>query len=134
TLPEDFGQPLPEDLGVPPGAYSKTQLIRSKDWDKIFSYYLGHAPDTPFPQADKPNPKTGIPGFEISRPEFTRIKGNLSTMLRVNPKTGDLWLGDRLKAMYILDPKNRFEIKDSIDTDVAPVDIIWNEDESFELV
>jgi len=61
-------------------------------------------------------------------------KGNLTTMLRIHPKTGDLWLGDRLKKIYVFDPKNYFQIKDSIPTDVAPVDIIWNDDDTFELL
>ncbi|WP_339865941.1 VCBS repeat-containing protein [uncultured Algoriphagus sp.] len=134
TLPEDFGQPLPEDLGVPPEVYSQTQLIRSKDWEKIYAYYLENAPENPLPQADKEMPKTGIPGFEVTRPEFSRIKGNLSTMLRVHPRTGDLWLGDRLQALYIIDSQNSFAVKDSISTEVAPVDIIWSQDDSFELL
>ncbi|REG90663.1 FG-GAP repeat domain-containing protein [Algoriphagus antarcticus] len=134
VLPEDFGQTLPEDLGAPAGVYSKVQLIRAKDWDKILAYYLEHAPDSPLPQAKKAEPTKGIPGFRVSRPDFHRIKGNLSTMLRVHPKTGDLWLGDRLKMIYILDPENGFQIKDSIPTEVAPVDITWNDDDTFELL
>lgn len=133
-LPEDFGQSLPEDMGVPPGIYSTVQLIKKENWEKIQMYYLEHAPDSPLPQAKKAMPTKGIPGFEVSQPDFGRIKGNLSTMLRVHPKTGDLWLGDRLKMLYILDSKNGFRIKDSIQTDVAPVDIIWNEDETFDLL
>jgi len=134
TLPDDFGQTLPEDMGVPAGVYSKVQLIRAKDWEKILAYYSENAPDSPSPQAKKAVPTRGIPGFEISRPDFRRIKGNLSTMLRVHPKTGDLWLGDRLKMIYVLDAKNGFRIKDSIPTDVAPVDINWNDDDSFDLL
>ncbi|MDR7129179.1 hypothetical protein J2X69_001514 [Algoriphagus sp. 4150] len=133
-LPEDFGQPLPEDMDVPSGIYSKVQLIKKEDWEKILAYYLDHAPDTPLPQAEKAAPTKGIPGFQASRPDFHRIKGNLSTMLRIHPETGDLWLGDRLKMIYILDPKNGFQIKDSVLTEVAPVDINWNEDGGFDLL
>ncbi|MEB2774514.1 VCBS repeat-containing protein [Algoriphagus sp. D3-2-R+10] len=133
-LPDDFGQALPEDLGVPPGVYSKVQLIRGKDWEKILAYYLENAPDSPLPQQKKAVLIKGIPGFQISQPEFQRTKGNLSTMLHVNPQSGELWLGDRLKVIYILDPKNGFQIKDSIPTEVAPVDINWNEDGTFDLL
>ena len=133
-LPEDFGQALPEDLGVPDGIYSKVQLIRSEDWSKILEYYLINAPQDNLPQAKKAGAKPGIPGFQVSRPDFHRIKGNLSTMLRVHPRTGDLWLGDRLKVIYILDPKNGFMIKDSISTGVAPVDINWKDDDTFDLL
>lgn len=134
TLPDDFGQALPEDMDVPAGVYSKVQLIRAKDWEKILAYYIENAPASPLPQAKKPVPTRGIPGFEITRPDFHRIKGNLSTMLRVHPKTGDLWLGDRFEMLYVLDPKNGFRIKDSISTEVAPVDINWNIDGSFDLL
>ncbi|WP_192346016.1 VCBS repeat-containing protein [Algoriphagus sp. Y33] len=133
-LPEDFGQLLPEDLGIPPGVYSKAQLIKREDWEKILDYYLDHAPDSLLPQARKSAPTLGIPGFQASRPDLHRIKGNLSTMLQIHPETGDLWLGDRLKMIYILDPKNGFQIKDSIPTEVAPVDINWNYDGSFDLL
>lgn len=133
-LAEDFGQALPEDTGVPPGVYSKKQFIRATDWEKILTYYLDNAPESALPQVKKPEPRKGIPGFAISRPDFHRIKGNLSTMLRVQPETGDLWLGDRLKMIYILDSKNGFLIKDSIPTEVAPVDIVWSDDNSFELL
>ena len=37
VLPEDFGQTLPEDLGVPPGVYSNIQLIRAKDWSNCLT-------------------------------------------------------------------------------------------------
>lgn len=134
VLPEDFGQASPEDLGVPPGVYSNMQLIRAKDWKKILTYYLEHAPDSPLPQLEKAVPTRGIPGFNASQPDFQRQKGNLSTMLRVHPSTGDLWLGDRLKTIYILNSKNDFQIKDSIQTEVAPVDIRWDSDGSFELL
>ena len=133
-LPEDFGQPLPEDSGVPSGIYSKQQFIRAKDWEKILSYYIEESPDSPLPQAEKAMPGEGIPGFDVSRPDFQRVKGNLSTLLRIHPSTGDLWLGDRLEMIYILDSQNGFRIKDSIPTEVAPVDINWNSDNSFDLL
>ncbi|TXE12265.1 FG-GAP repeat domain-containing protein [Algoriphagus aquimarinus] len=133
-LPEDFGNPLPEDLGVPPGIYSKRALIRREDWDKIHAYYMENAPDSPLPQAKKAIPKVGIPGFHASQPDFKRTRSNLSIMLKIHPESGDVWLGDRLKMIYILDSKNGFQIKDSISTDVAPVDIRWNDDATFDLL
>lgn len=133
-LPEDFGQALPEDLGIPIGVYSKVQLVKRGDWEKILAYYMENAPNFPLPQGKKAMPTKGIPGFQVSQPEFKRTKGNLSTMLRIHPKTGDLWLGDRLKKMYVFDSESGFQVKDSIPTDVAPVDIRWNEDDTFELL
>ncbi|WP_439487904.1 FG-GAP repeat domain-containing protein [Algoriphagus sp.] len=133
-LPEDFGQDLPEDSGVPPGVYSKAQLIKRNDWEKILAYYLENSPDSPLPQVEKAEPVIGIPGFNLSQPVFNTIKGNLTTMLKIHEETGNLWLGDRLKMVYVLDSKNGFRILDSIPTDIAPVDITWNENGSFDLL
>ncbi|WBL43675.1 VCBS repeat-containing protein [Algoriphagus halophytocola] len=133
-LPEDFGQPLPEDLGVPQGVYSDIQLIRQENWEKILAYYQENSPTEIPAQAEKKLPQLGVPGFKVSRPEFPSVKGDLTTMLRVKPGTGELWLGDRMKALYILDAQNGFRIRDSIPTDVSPVDIHWYEDGSFDLL
>lgn len=70
---EDFGTELPEDSGVPPGIYSKAQLIKREDWIKIQEYYLGNAPEKPLPQAEKVSPKAGIPGFKVDEPVFSKI-------------------------------------------------------------
>ncbi|PZX60399.1 VCBS repeat protein [Algoriphagus ratkowskyi] len=133
-LPEDFGQPLPEDMGFPKGVYSATPLIKVADWEKILTYYIVNSPDSPLPQSSKELPSIGIPGFVVSRPEFPNIKSTLTTMIRVESESGNLWIGDRLNRVYVLDSKNGFKIKDSILTDVAPVDIFWHADRSFDLL
>ncbi|MDI1324758.1 MAG: VCBS repeat-containing protein [Algoriphagus sp.] len=133
-LEEDFGTELPEDSGVPPGIYSKVQLIKREDWAKIQEYYLGSAPEKPLPQVEKVTPKVGIPGFKEDQPAFSKIFPSLTTMVRIHPETGDLWVGNRFRSLFILDSKNGFKLKDSIPTDVAPVEILWNKDQSFELL
>lgn len=55
-------------------------------------------------------------------------------MVRIHPETGDLWVGNRFKSLFILDSKNGFTLKDSIQTDVAPIEIVWNSDQSFDLL
>lgn len=133
-LEEDFGTELPEDSGVPPGIYSKVQLIKREDWAKIQEYYLGSAPEKSLPQVEKVTPKVGIPGFKVDQPSFSKIFPSLTTMVRIHPETGDLWVGNRFRSLFILDSKNGFKLKDSIPTDVAPVEILWNTDQSFELL
>lgn len=133
-LPEDFGQPLPVDMGIPKGVYSVIPLIKKEDWEKIFGYYMENAPDSPLPQAKKALPTKGIPGFAVSRPTFQTIKSNLTTMIRVEPESGNLWVGDRLNRVYVFHSKNGFQLKDSIHTDTAPVDIYWNADKSIDLL
>ncbi len=133
-LEEDFGQTLPEDAGIPKGIYSKVQLIQRDDWQKILDYYQDNSPETPLPQANKKNPKVGIPGFELIQPEYDFVFPNLTTMLRIHPETGQLWLGNRFRSVFILDTKNGFQRIDSIATDIAPVEISWNSSSEFEIL
>lgn len=133
-LEEDFGTPLPEDEGVPEGIYSKAQLISRENWKKLLAYYIENAPEKPLPQADKLVPKKGIPGFELEIPEFPFVRSSLTTMIRVNSQTGNLWLGHRFRSLFVLDPKNGFKQLDSISTPVAPVEIAWRSDDSFDLL
>jgi len=133
-LEEDFGTELPEDSGVPPGIYSKAQLIKREDWAKIQEYYLSSAPDMPFPQAETVIPKVGIPGFKVDQPVFSKVFPSLTTMVRIHPESGDLWVGNRYKSLFVLDSRNGFKLKDSIATDVAPVEIRWNKDKTFDLL
>lgn len=133
-LEEDFNTPLPEDEGVPEGIYSKTPFITREKWEKLQAFYLENAPDEPLPQASKAQPGVGIPGFQLEQPNFPFIRPSLTTLLRVHPKTGNLWLGHRFRALFELDPSNQFSQLDSIPTAVAPVEIRWKDDQSFELL
>lgn len=133
-LEEDFGTSLPADEGVPEGIYSKTQLISRENWTKLLAYYLENAPEVPLPQSEKLTPKKGIPGFELEIPKFPFIRPSLTTMVRVNPQTGNLWLGHRFRSLFVLDSRNGFSQLDSISTPVAPVEISWSAEDSFELL
>lgn len=133
-LPEDFGTALPEDEGVPEGIYSKVQLITRENWEKVLEYYLENAPEKPLPQEKKENPISGIPGFEVHIPEFDFIRPSLTTMLKIHPETGHLWLGHRFRALFVLDTKNYFRELDSIPTDVAPAELTWTGKDSFQLL
>jgi len=133
-LEEDFGTPLPEDEGVPDGVYSKVPYITKEKWAKLQAYYLDNAPESPLPQKSKINPTTGIPGFKLEVPEFPFVRSSLTTMVKVHPKTGKLWLGHRFRALFELDPMEGFSQLDSISTSVAPVELLWKDDQSFELL
>lgn len=133
-LEEDFGTAMPEDEGVPEGIYSKVPYITHENWKKLEAYYLENAPVTPLPQAKKERPQLGIPGFILEAPVFSAKRSSLTTLLRIHPQTGDLWVGDRFRAIYRLDSKNKFKQIDSLPTRVAPVDFIWNSSSSFDLI
>lgn len=133
-LAEDINSPMPADMGVPDGIYSSYPLIKTGDWEKIQSYYLEGASDRPLPQGNKIIPQEGIPGFEVIQPSFEKVNTDLTTMLRFRPGTSELWLGHRYKSLFILDAQNNFKIKDSVSTGVAPIDIEWNADGTFDLL
>jgi hypothetical protein len=133
-LEEDFGTPLPEDEGVPEGVYSKIPFITREKWAKLQAYYLENAPELPLPQVSKSAPVSGIPGFQLEQPDFPFVRSSLTTMLRVHPKTGKLWLGHRFRALFELDPSRGFSQLDSIPTAVAPVEIRWGQGQTFELL
>jgi hypothetical protein len=97
-------------------------------------YYQENAPESPLPQLAKKLPKKGIPGFELIQPEFDFIYPNLITMVRIHPETGQLWIGNRFRKVFVLDPKKNFQLLDSITTSIAPVEILWNSDSEFELL
>lgn len=132
-LSEDFGRTLPEDRGVPAGIYSKQTLITAENWAKIRAYYLEKAPIEPLKQKEKVEPKVGLPGFELEIPSYQKIYPDLTTMVKVEKKTGDIWLGHRFRALFRLDPFNDFQVKDSIPTGIAPIDIKWREN-GFDLL
>lgn len=131
-LAEDFGVTLPSDNGVPKGIYSEIPLIKREDWVKLKKYYLELAPNTPLPQAEKIDPKVGIPNFEIEIPEFDFLYPDLITMIQVDDQS-NIWLGHRFKRLFQLKLDGDFEIVDSLVTDVAPVAIHFDES-GFELL
>ncbi len=133
-LAEDFGNPLPQDMGIPDGVYSQVPLIKEENWVKLVTYYLENAPEEPLPQREKELPKKGIPGFEVSQPEYPFPFPNLTTLLKIHPETGKLWLGHRFQKVFILDSESSFTLEDSISVGTAPVDIRWNEDQTVDIL
>jgi hypothetical protein len=133
-LEEDFGTPLPQDEGVPDGIYSKAPMISRENWAKILSYYVENAPSEPHPQTEKPSPIVGISGFALEIPSFSMIRSSLTTMLKVHPETGNLWVGHRFRSLFELDTRDDFKQLDSIATPVAPVELAWTGKDSFQLL
>jgi len=133
-LEEDFGSTLPEDEGVPEGIYSKTPYITRENWQKLEAYYLENAPESPLPQDPKQAPQLGIPGFKLEVPEFPKVRSSLTTLLTIHPQSGDLLVGHRFKALFWLDSKKGFATIDSLPTAVAPVDLHWDSDRSFDVL
>lgn len=134
-IPEDFGRTMPSDMDVPDGVYAKAPLIDRSNWDKLAQYYLENAPAQPLPQQAKVNPALGLPNFRERRPSYPKPTGDLTTLLAIEEETGDVYLGHRFKSLFILDSKNNFQVRDSISTGTAPVQISFDQSSGgFELL
>ena len=134
-LPEDFGRTMPVDMNVPDGVYSEIPLITRPNWDKIAKYYLENAPTEPLPQVAKVKPTLGLPIFSEKRPSFEKRFADLTTLLTVDENSGEIYLGHRFKTLFILDPENNFQIKDSIATGTAPVQVLFDQESNcFDLL
>ena len=124
-LEEDFGVPLPEDLGVPDGVYAKIPLIKKKDWDKLKEYYLQEAPSELPPNERTTNVKAKVAWLEANEIEMPRSYSNITTLVLVD-KSGLVWLGDSEKGLFQIDLKNKPIILDSISTPLFPVYLVGN--------
>ncbi|MHA7130000.1 FG-GAP repeat domain-containing protein [Algoriphagus namhaensis] len=135
VLPEDFGTLMPADMDVPKGIYSEAPMINEKNWDIILDYYLSNAPEQVLPQQKKTTPIPGMPLFAEVTPTFDQKRPDLTTLLKVDPTTGSIWLGSRFKKLYKLDPQRDYQVMDSISVDTAPVQLDWeSSQQSFNLL
>ncbi|MFC3878800.1 FG-GAP repeat domain-containing protein [Algoriphagus namhaensis] len=134
-IPEDFGRTMPVDMNVPEGVYSPVPLITRPNWDKIAEYYLENAPSEPLPQKVKAKPTFGLPIFNVIQPSFPKSNPDLTTLLAFDEKRGDVYLGHRFKTLFILDPSDGFQVKDSVFIGSSVVQICFDEESNgFELL
>ncbi len=89
------------DLNV----YSQVQLLTEEQWTDIVDYYKKNSPIEPLPQSEKPQP---LPLYGFSTLQMT-LEGKpvpKTTMLYGNETTGELFLGNAQKQLYVKDRKN----------------------------
>lgn len=108
--------------------FPDTQLIDNESWQKIVDYYVSSAPHS----LTKSKPKDGIPSrltqFEISIPA-QQPKSALTTLVKVDPKTSNIYIGGTKGAKGLLTIMNKhFKIMEEIPLPTAPVDLVVNAD------
>lgn len=105
------------------GVYPDTPIMSIEDWKKIVAYYIENAPVDPKP----PIPKSAI---EKDTVFFTQAYGERhspnstqTTMVKLNPETREIWVGDRNRQMEIYSNSGKW--KKSIRIPSPVVDAIF---------
>ncbi len=92
-------------------------LIAKKDWIKIQDFYRSRAPDS---LPETPLTKTGaLKQFRIYPLPLNKGRYPLTTLIRYEPTTRELLIGDRRNKLFRLNSK--LETIDSIQVDTPPV-------------
>jgi hypothetical protein len=105
--------------------YPETALIGQSDWEKIVSYYRHEAPAEPLPQATGNVVSDSLPLFKASHLTVSDNAIPKTTLLKFDPRTSQLYVGDDQQALFVLD--NSMHLKESFWIDSAPTDIDFPE-------
>lgn len=73
--------------------FPESPLITEAAWQKIVRHYLGHAPAELEAPPSRPATRTGLDQFRVRVPDF-RANPPMTTLVRVDPRSGRLFLGD----------------------------------------
>jgi hypothetical protein len=101
--------------------YPETALISEADWQKIVAYYSHEAPDVPIPQMGTSPVSDSLPLFSGQHFSVADIAAPKTTLLKFDPGTSQLYVGDDQNALFVLD--NAFQLKENFWIDSAPTDI-----------
>jgi hypothetical protein len=103
------------------GIFPKQAFITKRDWQKIEDYYVGNAPVRLAPPALGAL-KPDLAGFSVVIPDLHPGKKALTTLLKYEKSTQELWIGDLRNQIYKVDPT--FKVLDSVPVASPPVDLI----------
>ncbi|CAG5002236.1 hypothetical protein DYBT9275_02846 [Dyadobacter sp. CECT 9275] len=116
------GQPAGEEkLMRELNVYPETAMLSEEAWEKIVAYYEKEAPEEPLPQKSIPAVADTLPLFKTAHITIGDKSAPKTTMLKFDPGTSQLYVGDDQQALYVLD--SQFQLKDTWWVDTAPVDI-----------
>ncbi|WP_162051762.1 FG-GAP repeat domain-containing protein [Pontibacter pamirensis] len=103
------------------GIFPDIPLIAERDFDKIEAYYLLNAPEQlPLPASPDLQPELG--GFSVVTPDLNKGKYALTTLVKYEPATQTLWVGDLRNWIFKLN--KQLQVIDSVQVESAPVDLI----------
>jgi hypothetical protein len=101
--------------------YPDEPVISQEDWDNIVRYFEQNAPEKSLPQKTRPAIEASLPQFKASTLQFEGRKIPKTTLLKYDPNSGSLFVGDAEKELYVLNKD--FQIKDMWWVDTPPTDI-----------
>ncbi|MGA0559014.1 FG-GAP repeat domain-containing protein [Larkinella sp. VNQ87] len=129
-LPEhDTLPPLPADEARAISAlnvYPETPQLSRADWNRIVRYYEANAPVEPLPQKPVPPVTNQLPLFAVRELSVGDKQVPQTTLLKFDPNTNQLYVGDAQHALYVLDA--RFHLTNTwwIDTPATDIDFPKN--------
>lgn len=103
------------------GIFPEIPLISDMQWDKIKIFYYSHAPEK-LPEIRRDNPlDTNQTLFDFKPVTLDLPKGGMTTLVRQNPFTKQIYIGDGRNLLIITDSK--FKLLKKIDMPSPPLDI-----------
>ena len=103
------------------GIFPEAPYITDLQWDKIKIFYLSLAPEKLDPIKRGVAPSTGSGLFSLSLKTLNLPTGGLTTMVRQNPYSKNIYVGDGRNTLAIVD--NDFIVRKLIDMPSPPLDI-----------
>ena len=105
--------------------YPKDSLVSSKDWDRIYNYYLEQAPEDTWLPNDTTRLSMGMPGFQV------KIIDNLpahplSTMVTIDPNHQQIYWGSRAGDLMVVDHELKLSKQVSLESPPSQV-LVKNE-------
>jgi FG-GAP-like repeat len=102
------------------GIYPKKAFLSQENWQKIEAYYLKNAPERLSPPVlAHLNPD--LNHFTVLDPALHKGKNALTTLVKYERKTQELWIGDLRNWLFRVD--QAFQPRDSVRMAATPVDI-----------
>lgn len=111
----------PDELHEILHAIPPAPLVTDDEWEAIKTYYLEAAADSL--RETVVDKKLPLRQFSVSQIRLPISGASMLTMLRVNPNTGDIYIGTRNKKLFVLDPS--FTPLDSFHLEGPPSDVVF---------
>jgi hypothetical protein len=114
-------EPADEAIVRKLGIYPEQALISSQEWEKIVTYYEDAAPAEPLPQKTSAVPVGPLTLFKAAPITVGDKSVPKTTMLKFDPASAQLYVGDDQNALYVLD--RSLQWTDTWWMDTPPVDM-----------
>ena len=107
--------------------FPEKRQISDTDWKKIVAYYEKNAPETPFPQKNKPHIDAETTLFSAFELKISDQKVPNISLVKYNPADKNLYIGNAGNELYQMNKD--FQISNIWKTESPPVDIVFPENQ-----